>query len=118
MESQAGVVQTARDRVVAIPGWLPSLSSLAFLLPVVLLYWQLDGPSMLLENRLPGLDCHSLCEGGPKVVYEAILMACLGALNKRIETRVENLHGRLANAKHVCDPPEVGWPSPTVDDSE
>ncbi len=55
MESQAGAVQTARDRVVAIPRWLPSFSSLAFLLPVVLLYWQLGGPSSLLTDPSTGV---------------------------------------------------------------
>ena len=55
MESQAGAVQTVRDRVVAIPRWLPSFSSLAFLLPVVLLYWQLGGPSSLLTDPSTGV---------------------------------------------------------------
>jgi hypothetical protein len=55
MESQVGAVQTARDRVVAIPRWLPSLSSLAFFLPVVLLYWQLGGPSSLLTDPSTGV---------------------------------------------------------------
>jgi len=55
MGSQTGAVQTVRDRVVAIPRWLPSFSSLAFLLPVVLLYWQLGGPSSLLTDPSTGV---------------------------------------------------------------
>lgn len=55
MESQAGAVQAVRDRVVAIPRLLPSFSSLAFLLPVVLLYWQLGGPSSLLTDPSTGV---------------------------------------------------------------
>jgi hypothetical protein len=47
--------QTARDSVEAIPGCLPSLSSLAFLLPVVLLYWQLGSPSSLLTDPSTGV---------------------------------------------------------------
>jgi len=35
--------------------WVPSLTSLAFLLPVVLLYWQLDGPSALLSDPETGV---------------------------------------------------------------
>jgi hypothetical protein len=55
MESQAGAVQTARDSVVVIPRRLPSFSSLAFLLPVVFLYWQLGGPSSLLTDPSTGV---------------------------------------------------------------
>jgi hypothetical protein len=55
-ESQAGAVQTAGDSAVAIPRWLPSLRSLAFLLPVALLYWQLGGPSSLLTD--PSTEVH------------------------------------------------------------
>ena len=35
--------------------WVPSLTSLAFLLPVVLLYWQLGGPSALLNGPETGV---------------------------------------------------------------
>src|SRR3989442_14720935 len=36
-------------------GWVPSLTSLAFILPVALLYWQLGGPSALLTDPNTGV---------------------------------------------------------------
>ena len=44
--------------------WLPSLSSLALLFPVVLLYWQVAGPSALLADPNAGVhvrarDCQT-----------------------------------------------------------
>ena len=36
-------------------GWAPSLTSLAFILPVALLYWQLGGPSVLLTDPNTGV---------------------------------------------------------------
>ena len=35
--------------------WIPSLTSLAFIVPVLLLYWQLDGPSALLSDPNTGV---------------------------------------------------------------
>jgi len=49
------VTQKAHGSLVAPTRWLPSLSSLAFLFPVVFLYWQLGGPSSLLTDPSTGV---------------------------------------------------------------
>jgi hypothetical protein len=48
--------RTLKSAAVApVVSWLPSLTSLAFLLPLVLLYWQLGGPSALLLDPNTGV---------------------------------------------------------------
>jgi len=49
------VTQKAHGSLVAPTRWLPSLSSLAFLFPVVFLYWQLGGPCSLLTDPSTGV---------------------------------------------------------------
>ena len=52
--AKAEVTEASRARIGGLR-WLPSLTSVAFVLPLFLLYWQVGGPSALLADPDTGL---------------------------------------------------------------
>ena len=52
--AKAEMIEASRARIAALR-WLPSLTSVAFVLPLFLLYWQVGGPSALLADPDTGL---------------------------------------------------------------
>lgn len=48
-------VRTKAEGRSSVLRWLPSLTSLAFILPLVLLFWQAGGPSSLLSDPITGV---------------------------------------------------------------
>jgi hypothetical protein len=50
------VVRARAEAAPTLLRWLPSLTSFAFLLPLVLLYWQVGRPSALLTDPIIGVD--------------------------------------------------------------
>ena len=52
--AKAEVLEVSRARIGGLR-WLPSLTSVAFLLPLFLLYWQVGGPSAPLADPDTGL---------------------------------------------------------------
>ena len=52
--AKSEVMEASRFRIGSLR-WLPSLASVAFVLPLFLLYWQAGGPSALLADPATGL---------------------------------------------------------------
>ena len=64
-------------------GWVPYLTSLAFILPVALLYCQLGGPAALLTDPNTGVHVRAgdwiVASIGSDMVYQILQEGCIAA---------------------------------------